>query len=209
MENNFIHPTAIVEPGVIIGHNNFIGPGCFIKSGVVIGNNNRFEAFVMVGQIAEHRDQMRSKTPPVSGRVVIGHDNIFREFVGVHSGTKSHTIVGDHCTLLTKSHVSHDVVLHDGVTLSCGVMIGGHSILFDGCNFGLNACCHQFSRIGHFAMVGMGAVVTKKSTVEPFDLCVGVPAERIGENKIAIDRMCISDNDMRAYIQQFHKPQEA
>lgn len=203
---NYIHPTAIVEPGVKMGRDNYVGTGCVIKAGTIIGNGNRFEAFVMVGMAAEKHQYFDGH---LTGRVVIGNYNVFREFVTIHSGTTAHTHIGCNCTMLTKSHLGHDVIMRDGVTLSCGVLIGGHSLLFDGCNFGLNACCHQFSRIGHFAMVGMGAVVTKKSVVEPFDMVVGVPAERIGENRVAIERNQISDHDMQAHIREFHgKPEK-
>lgn len=200
MNSNFIHPSAIVEEGVQLGHGNYIGPGCYIKSGVVIGNNNRFEAHVMVGTAPEHREFLG-----VSGRVVIGHHNVFREFVTIHSGTKDHTTIADYCFLLTKSHVGHDAVLQNHVNLSCGVLVGGHSILFEGCNMGLGSVCHQFSKIGHYSMIGMNAVITKGLDVEPLGVFVGIPAERIRENTYAVQKFMITDENMKAYAVQYYK----
>ena len=98
--------------------------------------------------------------------------------------------------------------MRDGVTLSCGVLIGGHSLLFDGCNFGLNACCHQFSRIGHFAMVGMGAVVTKNQWWSRLTWWWVCPLSALVRT-VAIERNQISDHDMQAHIWEFHgKPEK-
>lgn len=39
---NNVHPTAIIEPNVILRNNNYIGPYCYIVGNTIIGNNNIF-----------------------------------------------------------------------------------------------------------------------------------------------------------------------
>jgi UDP-N-acetylglucosamine acyltransferase len=183
---NFIHPTAIVDETVRLGSGNYIGPYCNITGKTVIGNNNRFEAFCSIGTRAEHKQFCGE------GETEIGNNNTFREFVTVNAGTESKTRIGNDCWLLKGSHVGHDVILEDSVTLACNVLIGGHSYLMKGCNFGLGSVCHQRSIIGSYAMIGMNAVVTKSSRIFPFVTFAGVPAKIIGPNNYQIKLHCES-----------------
>jgi acyl-[acyl carrier protein]--UDP-N-acetylglucosamine O-acyltransferase len=47
---------------------------------------------------------------------------------------------------------------------------------------GLGSICHQFSKIGSYAMIGMGAIITKKVKPQCFGVYVGNPAKYIKEN---------------------------
>lgn len=176
MSGNFIHPLAIVSKDAKIGTGNYIGPFCIIGAGVTIGNNNRFEGLCSIGTPPEHREYFT-----LEGKTIIGNRNTFREFVTINAGIKE-TVIGNDCIFLKSSHVGHDCKISDKVTLSCGVKVGGHSILLDGVNMGLNAVCHQFSVIGHYSMIGMGSVITRKQRIEPFMKYAGVPAKQIGIN---------------------------
>jgi UDP-N-acetylglucosamine acyltransferase len=84
--------------------------------------------------------------------------------------------------MLRGSHVGHDCLIGDKTTLSCNVLIGGHSIVQEDVNFGLGAICHQFSVIGGGSMIGMGAIITKSSNVTPFGVYVGNPAKYLKLN---------------------------
>jgi acetyltransferase-like isoleucine patch superfamily enzyme len=50
-------------------------------------------------------------------------------------------------------------------------------------NIGLNAVIHQRLNIPYGIMVGMGAVVTKKTELVPKTKLAGVPARIIGDNE--------------------------
>ena len=79
-------------------------------------------------------------------------------------------------------HIGHDAIIQDGVTISCGAKIGGHSIVAQNCNIGLNAVIHQKCFIPEGCMIGASAFVGKKSILKPFHKYAGVPVRELGEN---------------------------
>lgn len=178
MPENFIHPTSIIGENVILGKNNYIGPYCLITGETNIGDNNRFESHCSIGTEPEHKSYFGK---PNKG-VIIGNDNIFREYVTINSGCEISTILGNKIIMLRGSHVGHDSKINDGCTISCNVLIGGHSILGNGVNMGLGSICHQFSKIGSYSMIGMGAIITKTFDSKCFGVYVGNPAKYIKEN---------------------------
>jgi UDP-N-acetylglucosamine acyltransferase len=84
--------------------------------------------------------------------------------------------------MLKHSHVGHDCVIGNNVTISCGAKVGGHTIVGDGCNIGLNAVIHQKQIIAKGCMIGMGAVVTRKLHTTHATKYAGNPAKEIGKN---------------------------
>lgn len=180
---NYIHPKAIVHPSAVLGQDNFIGPFCLIGPQVVMGNHNRFEAYVSVGQPAEHRDHFEK-----FGKVDIGSHNVVREFCTINGGTPTKTVMGERCVMLRGSHLSHDSLLEDDVMVSCNVLIGGDSYVMKGANLGLGAILHQYSVIGSYSMLGMGTIVTKSSVIEPGNIYVGNPAKFLKMNDVGLSR---------------------
>jgi acetyltransferase-like isoleucine patch superfamily enzyme len=58
--------------------------------------------------------------------------------------------------------------------------IGGHSIVDNGANIGLNAVLHQFANVGENCMIGASAFV--KGEAKANTKYAGVPAREIGSN---------------------------
>lgn len=191
VKENIIHPTSIIEPGTILGTGNYIGPFCYIKSGTIIGDNNRFEAYCSIGTCPEHRDYFTGSNYPVE----IGDDNIFREFVTINAGSQRNTTIGNNVTMLRGSHIGHDSEVWNKVTLSCNVLVGGHSTIMEGVNMGLGSICHQFAVVGAYSMIGMGGVITKSSKILPGKTYAGVPVKEIGVNTIGIQRSGLSPEE--------------
>jgi len=198
--DNFIHPTSIVEDSVSIGFGNYIGPFCYITGNTVIGNNNRFEAYCSIGTSPEHTNTF-FKT---DGRVMIGDDNIFREFITVHSGATITTLIGNKNKLLRGSHVGHDSILEDNITLSCNVLIGGYSYVMQGVNFGLGSMCHQFSKVGAYSMIGMGSVITKQSKILPGGVYVGSPVRLLKHNDYGLKKHSISETELEELTHKYN-----
>ncbi len=161
-EENLIHPTALIGPNVKMGKGNYIGPYCII------------------GYPAEHKAYWDQ---PV-GEVLIGDNNKFTGHVTIDAGTETPTMIFNNCWFLKHSHVGHDAIIHDNVTVSCGAKVGGHTIIHANCNLGLNACIHQKMHIQEGCMIGMLAAVTKTLISEPNRKYAGVPARDIGPNII-------------------------
>jgi len=155
---NIIHPTAIIGDNVILGDNNFIGPYCII------------------GEKAEHKKYWDQ---PI-GKVIIGNNNIITGLVTIDAGTENDTIIENDCFIMKHAHIGHDCKILSRVTISCGAKIGGHSIIGESSNIGLNAVLHQFSIIKKGCMIGASAFFKGESEVET--KYAGVPARKLGLN---------------------------
>jgi UDP-N-acetylglucosamine acyltransferase len=155
----YIHPTAIIGENVIIEDDVYIGPYC------------------VIGMPAEWKGKEH-----IDIGVTIGKGTRITGMVTIDSGAVNRTQIGENCYLMKHSHVGHDAVLCNGVTLSCGAKIGGHTIIGNNCNIGLNAVIHQKQIIAEGCMIGMAAVITKKLITTPKMKYVGNPARLLGEN---------------------------
>lgn len=160
--SNFIHKTAIVGPNVTLGDNIYIGPYC------------------VIGEPAEHKAFWDG---PI-GKVFIGDGCVINGHVTIDAGTTKTTHIGQGVWMLKHSHVGHDCIIGNNVTISCGAKIGGHVRIDDNCNIGLNAVIHQKQSIARGCMIGMGAVVTKRLITIPYTKYAGNPAKEIGKNLI-------------------------
>lgn len=82
-------------------------------------------------------------------------------FVSVDAGCNRPTRIGARSWLLKHSHVGHDALVGEDVTIATGAVIGGHAEIGDGARIGLNATVLPYRKVGARAHVGAGAVVTR------------------------------------------------
>ncbi|CAB4122009.1 LpxA Acyl-[acyl carrier protein] [uncultured Caudovirales phage] len=157
---NFIHPTAIIYDSVTLGDNNYIG------------------AYCIIGAPAEHKKYWGDTN--WGGGVIIGDNNIITGLVTIDAGTEETTWIGNDCFIMKHAHIGHDCNIHSNVTISCGAKIGGHSIIYDKCNIGLNAVLHQWSIIQQGCMIGASAFFKGQSEI--YTKYAGVPARKLGQN---------------------------
>lgn len=186
---NRIHPTAIIGPEVELGTGNAIGPYTVIFGKCTIGDDNWIGPHVAIGTPGEMKGDPHYVPwdgDQTDGSVVIGNGNVIREFATVQQSAHGVTRIGNGGYFMTKSHVPHDAVVGDDVTVSCSVMIGGHTIVGNRANLGLGTVIHQRLVIGGGAMVGMGSVVTKN--IPPFAMAYGSPARVQGANLVGLSR---------------------
>ncbi len=189
-DSNIIHETALIDKSVKLGKNNYIGPFCIIAGDVTIGDNNRFESHVCIGSLPEHKEAFSSDK---NLGVIIQNNNTFREFVTVNGGFNDKTKIYNHNIFLRGSHIGHDVILGSNCTISCNVLLGGHSMIGNKVNMGLGAICHQFSLIGEGAMIGMGTVIPKQKRIVPYKTYVGNPSRELKDNKKLIDSLKLDE----------------
>jgi UDP-N-acetylglucosamine acyltransferase len=155
-----IHQTAVINLNVIIEDDVYIGPLC------IIGFNPEWK-----GRELDNKGVIIKKGTKITGLVTID------------GGANQPTVIGENCYLMKHSHVGHDAELKNGVTVSCGAKIGGHSIIGENTNIGLNAVIHQKVEVPEGCMIGASAFVGKKSILKPNHKYAGVPVKELGENK--------------------------
>jgi UDP-N-acetylglucosamine acyltransferase len=207
-----IHPTALVEPGAVIGKSVTIGPYCIVGGNVTVGDGCKLVAHVHVaGQTS-----IGARTtvypfaslggPPQSlsyrgtlTRLVIGTDCDIRHNVTINAGTEDGggiTQIGDRGFFMANSHVAHDCqVGNDAVFANCATL-GGHCILGDHVFMGGLAGVHQFTRIGSNAMIAGAAGV--RGDVIPFGLAAGPFARLRGINVVGMKRRKFSTEQVRS-----------
>lgn len=195
-----IHPTAIIGKNVNIEENTEIGAYCIIGNNVTIGKNTKIFSHVSIGTDAEYRN-----TPPhKNAGVIIGENCVIREFVTINNNvTDQKTKIGNDCYLMTKSHIGHDSVLGDFVSVCSSAIVGGHSKINNYCYLGLNSVLHQFSELSEFCLVGAQSFF-KGSSAKGL-IWVGVPAKAIKVNIIGIERNVKNLEERKKIIEEAQK----
>ena len=212
-----IHPTAIVADGAkladdveigpysIISAESEIGAGCVIgahvllEHRVVLGARNRVGHGAILG--ANPQDLGFDISRGDTG-VRIGNDNVIREYVTIHRGTKEggDTVVGDGNFFMTGFHAGHDSVIGNRVIAANNVLLGGHVKVEDRAFLGGGSVFHQFLRIGSLCMVRGGCRFSKD--IPPILLATG-ENEVVGLNSIGLRRRGFSSETLlqlkRAY----------
>ncbi|MDR1590498.1 MAG: acyl-ACP--UDP-N-acetylglucosamine O-acyltransferase [Puniceicoccales bacterium] len=212
-----IHSTAIIEngaqiaEGVTIGALAFIGGNVTIGSGTVIqhhasigghtvlGENNVVFPYACLGGQTQDLKYIGDLTG-----LEIGHHNIFREYVTIHSGTKegSVTRIGHHNAFLAYSHVAHDCTLGNHIIMSSLAALAGYVRIGDYANIAWNSGVHQFCLIGDYAMLaGCSKAVMD---ILPFMLAEGQPAKTRYFNKINLQRHQFSQTDID-HVKNIHR----
>ncbi len=151
----FIHESSYIDENVVIGDNSKIWHFCHVQGGARIGDN------CSLGQNVN-----------ISNNVVIGNGVKIQNNVSVYEGVtiENNVFLGPSCVftndltpraLYPKGHDSYKKT-----TIEEGASIGANATI---------VCGH---RIGKYALVAAGAVVTKD--VPEYSLVAGIPAKVIG-----------------------------
>lgn len=200
---NVFHETAIVSRQAKIGFYNYFGAYCIVHENADIGDKNHFSSHCSIGSAPEHKQALESESPFFN--VVIGDRNRFNEFTTVNAGAFRETKIGKDNFFLRGSYIGHDCIIGDRNTISCNVLIGGHSEIEDNCNLGLGSILHQFSYMGEGAMLGMGAIVTKKTKLTPYNIYVGNPANHLKINEYLIKKLGVNNEYIFAIQSRYNR----
>ncbi len=200
--NPSIHPSAIIDagaeigPGCRIGAYSVVGPKVRLAANVTldnhvsiagdtaIGEGTRIWPFASIG--SEPQDL---KFGGEASSVVIGRNNMIREYATVNPGTDGGggvTRVGDDNLIMMYVHVAHDCQIGSGIVLANAVQIAGHVAIGDNAVLGGQSGVHQYCRIGSGAMIGAGAVVV--NDVIPYGSVISPRGELGGLNLIGLKR---------------------
>ncbi len=140
-ENYNIDPTAIIEPGAIIGQNVTIGKLCHIHSGAVIrpysylGDRVIVQSGAIIGAQAFYFKKWpdRYEAWTGCGRVIIEDDVWIGAGTTIAQGVSGDTIIGAGTKIDCQVMIGHGVVIGKNCLLAAQVGIAGKTILGDWC----------------------------------------------------------------------------
>lgn len=183
-EGTTVGPFAVIGPGVTLGRNCRVGASAVIDGDTTIGDDTEIYPSASIGLAPQ---DLKFRGEPT--RLVIGHRNIFREFVTIHRGTEGGggvTTIGDHNLFMAYAHVAHDCHIGSHTIFGNAATLGGHVSVDDYAAISAYSGVHQFCRVGRYAFVGGYSVVTKDAL--PYARTVGNRARIYGLNTIGLLR---------------------
>lgn len=212
MSETSIHPMALVEPGAQIGVGAKVGPFCHVEAGAVVGDRVELVSHVVVHQGVTVGEGCKVSSMAVLGAppqntkhkgapttLVIGRNCTIREGVTMHRGTdtsRGETTVGDNGNFLAYSHIAHDCVVGNNVTMANVATLGGHVEVGDFVTLGGLVAVHQLTRIGHHAFAGGAAIID--GDIIPYGMVMGNRARLRGLNVIGMKRSGVARADIFA-----------
>lgn len=188
-----IGPMVVVEKDVTIGAGTELLTGTVLQSGTRVGAGCTLGPYAVLGSLP-----MDSEFRGEESFVEVGDSVAIRDFATVHraTGEGKATHVGSRSLLMTYVHVSHNVQVGEGVVLTAGSQLGGHSTVGDRAVLGAGAQLHQFVRVGELAMVGAMSGLNRDAL--PFTLLHGLYAEHYGLNRVGLKRNGFSGERYRS-----------
>jgi len=183
-----IGPYSIIGDRVTIGQNTVIDSHVVIEGPTQIGERNRIYPFVSIGSPPQDVEYKGEET-----RIVIGDDNIIREYVTINRATTKQewvTVVGHRNYIMTYAHIAHDCKLGNEIVMSNVATLAGHTVIGDNATLGGLVAVHQFVRIGAHAFIGGMSGIDKD--VPPFMMAAGLKAKLYGVNQKGLNRLGFS-----------------
>ena len=165
-----IGPHAIVEEHVVIGDDCTIQARAILTDRVTLGSRNLVGYGAVIGAAPQdfgHSDATRSE-------VIIGDDNVLREYVTIHRGTTegSVTRVGNNNLLMVGVHLGHNVSLGSRTVIANNCLLAGYVDIGDDVVLGGGSVFHQFLRIGRMCMIRGGTAWTKD--IPPYTVGISI-----------------------------------
>lgn len=188
------HPYAVIEDDVVIGDGCVIGAHAVIKRHTRLGARNRIHEHAVIGG-----DPQDFKfAPDTLSYTEIGDDNVLREGVTIHRGSRpgEATRIGHQNYLMAYVHVAHDCRLGSNIVIANGTNLAGEVVVEDRANISGNVSVHQFCRIGTFAMVSQSSKINQNAL--PFCITEGNPSTARGLNRVGLRRNGFSAEEIAA-----------
>ena len=206
----FIHPTAIIGEGavigddcnigayavigpkVVLGRNNRIGPHVVIEGRTILGNDNLIFQFASIGAAPQDL-----KYKGEDSQLIIGNSNIIREYVTLQPGTAGGgmlTSIGDGNLFMANCHAGHDTCIGSFNVFANSAALAGHVSVGSWVTVGGMCGVHQFVRLGDVCLLGAGSMVTKD--VPPYCIAQGDRAGLAGLNVIGLKRRGLGSDEI-------------
>ncbi len=197
-----VHPNARIAEGVEIGPYTVIGEHVSIGRDTKVGSHALIEGWTTIGERNHIHSFTSIGTPPQDigyklqeeTYVIIGDDNVIREYATVHRATTKadrKTEIGNRNFLMSYIHVAHDCKLGNNIIMANNAAFGGHVVVEDYALLGAIVGIHQFVRVGAYSMIGGQSAIVLD--VPPYVNATGNRAQLYGLNTIGLKRKGFSD----------------
>lgn len=176
-ENVKIHPFAYIDAGVEIGDGCEILPYASIIRGTKMGKNNKVYQGAIIGA-----DPQDFRWKGEETYCVIGDDNVIREHVIINRSIRQGqaTVIGDHCFIMSESHIGHDTHIKGKCVIGNGVLVAGDVEVGECTILSSAALVHEGCKIGDWVLVKGGCRIG--SNVPPYVIIAHNPAVYYGIN---------------------------
>src|SRR3984885_675516 len=206
---------ARIDASVEIGPYCIVGPQVKLQRGVRLLSQVNITGVTTIGEETVVYPFSSLGTPPQSVRyrggptkLVIGARCELREGVTMNTGTEDGggiTRIGERCSFMVGSHVVHDCLVGNNVTLANNTVLGGHVEVGDFTFLGGHVAIHQFVRIGEGVM--MAGLSAARDDIIPFGFALGQTGALVGLNIVGLRRRGVGKAEMhrirRAYKSLF------
>ncbi len=219
---SLIHPSSIVDKNAKLHESVKVGPFCIVGPNVEIGANTILHSHVVIdghttiGEGNQFFQGCSIGAPPQDNsykgeptRVVIGNNNIFREYVSNHRGTLKEnglTTIGNNCLFMAYVHAGHDVGIGNNVTIANSTNFAGHVKVGDRVIIGGGTNVSQFVTLGRGAYIGGASAIDRDIPV--FCTALGNRVFLKGINIIGLRRQGYSKQEISEVV-DFYRTMEA
>ena len=178
-----VGPFTVIGPKVKIGSSVKIANSCLIDGTTTIGNGCKIYSGAVIGSIPQDLKYDGEDT-----KLVIGENNIIREYTTINIGTieTGITKVGSNNLIMAYSHIAHDCTIGDNCVLANAATLAGHVKIEDKAVIGGLVAIHQFTTVGKLSIIGGCSKVVQD--IPPFATCDGHPARVYGLNLVGLKR---------------------
>lgn len=206
-ERAIIHPSATIAPNVSIGpwayigenvsidEGTVIGPHVVIKGPTQIGKNNKIFQFASIGEQPQDKKYEGETT-----KLVIGDDNVIREYCNFNRGTAHGggvTQIGHRNLFMANVHIAHDCIIGNQIIMANNTSIAGHVEIKDFAILSGYIGIHQFCLIGEYSFLSHGMLITQD--VPPYMMVAGERRKKVsGINVEGLRRHQFSAEAIRA-----------
>lgn len=206
-ERAFVHPTASIAAGVTIGPWAYIGehvsigegtqisPHVVIKGPTRIGKNNKIFQFASLGEQPQDKKYIDEPT-----ELVIGDDNVIREYCNFNRGTVHGggvTEIGSRNLFMANVHIAHDCKIGNGIIMANNTSVAGHVQIKDFAILSGYIGIHQYCLIGEYSFLSHGMLITQD--VPPYMMVAGERRKKVsGINSEGLRRHQFTPEAMRA-----------
>lgn len=205
-----LHPTAVVDPDIVLGEGVEIGPLAVIGAGVELGAGTwvgagaQIQGPTRMGKenrvfpnacIGFEPQDLKYRGEPTS--LEVGDRNQFRELTTVHRGTTGGggvTRIGSDNLFMAYTHIAHDALIGDRTIFANGATLAGHVEVQDDASISAFSAVHQFCRIGRHAYIGGYSAISQDAL--PFVKTVGQKAACYGINRIGLARKGVTPESL-------------